>query len=254
MTFCLSIGLSKRISVLTALAIILLSPLSFARTVSGVTVNWAPHYGVEMPDGGALTQITKAAFERAGHSAEIEFIAWNRALKNVEEGKNDFVMGAYYNEERAAKYHISDPVYYLDFGLVALDNLGFSEMDGLRSIEPFTIGINLGYANTEEFDAADYLTKEVAPAPNLNIRKLYRNRVDMVIGAFDVVRYEAQKEKVDTGRLVFIQPPLQRNALYLLISRAVPDGEQIVKDFNAGLAELIADGTLDQLLAQYLGR
>jgi polar amino acid transport system substrate-binding protein len=225
-----------------------------ARELTGVTVEWAPHYGSVMPDGGAMTQITKAAFQRTGHSAEISFIAWNRALKNVEEGKDDFVMGAYSNEERARTYFVSEPVYYLDFGLVALDSLGFAEMDGLRSIEPYTIGVNLGYANTEEFDAADYLAKEVAPSPKLNIRKLYRDRIDMVIGAFDVVRFEARKENMNTSRLVFIQPPLQRNALYLLVSRNIPDGEQIVNDFNAGLAQITADGTLDDLLRNYLGR
>ena len=76
----------------------------------------------------------------------------------------------------------------------------------------------------------------------------------MVIGAFDVVRFEAQKEKMDTNQMVFIQPPLQRNALYLLVSRAIPDGQQLVDDFNKGLAEIAADGTLDNLLAEYLGR
>ncbi len=230
-----------------------INPLS-ARDLTGVTVEWAPHYGSALEDGGALTVITKEAFNRTGHNAEINYIPWSRAMKNVEEGKDDFVMGAYINDERIATYHMSDPVYYLDFGLVALDTLGFDRMDGLRSLEPYIIGTNLGYANTPEFDAADYLTKDVAFSPKLNIRKLYRNRIDMVIGAFDVVRYEAQQENKYVNRLVFVQPPLQRNALYLMVSRAVPDGEQIVADFNRGLAEMADDGTIDDLLRKYLGR
>lgn len=250
----MKIRISPILTGIVTLVVLLGSPTAFSRTVTGVTVSWAPHYGPDMPDDGALTQITKAAFERTGHNANLEFIAWNRALKNVEEGKSDFVMGAYYNEERATTFYVSDPIYYLDFGLVALKSLGVSEIDGLESVAPYTIGINLGYANTEEFDAADYLTKEVAPSPKLNLRKLYRNRIDMMIGAFDVIRFEAQKEQMNTNRMVFIQPPLQRNALYLLISRAIPDGQQIVNDFNKGLAEIVADGTLDNLLVEYLGR
>ena len=163
-------------------------------------------------------------------------------------------MGAYYNEERATKFHVTEPIYYLNFGLVALDSLGFDTMDGLESLEPYTIGTNLGYANTKEFDEADFLNKEVAPSPTLNIRKLFRNRVDMVIGAFDVVRYQALKENMDTNRMVFVQPPLQRNALYLLISRSVPDGDQLTEDFNRGLAEMQQDGTLDEILRKHLGR
>ena len=240
------------------LLFILLSTIIFtsanARDVTGVTVSWAPHYGTELENQGALSVITREAFKRGGHTTNIDFIAWNRAVKNVEEGKNDFVMGAYYNEERATKFHITEPIYYLNFGFVALDSLNFDTMDGLQSLQPYTIGINLGYANTKEFDEADFLTKEVAPSPKLNIRKLFRNRIDMVIGAFDVVRFEAQKENMNTSRMVFVQPPLQRNALYLLISRSVPDGEQLTEDFNRGLALMQQDGTLDDILRQYLGR
>lgn len=243
---------------LIALAVTLVafstSQLLYARDLTGVTVEWAPHYGTAMPDGGALTAITKAAFERAGHNAEVNFIAWNRALKNVEDGKDDFVMGAYYNEERAATYYVSDMVYEIEFGMIALDTLGVERMDGLRSLEPFTIGVVLGYANTEEFDAADFLNKEAAPSMKLNIRKLYRDRLDMIIGAFDVVRFDAQQESMNTSRLRYIQPPLQSNGLYLLVSRAIPDGAQVVADFNRGLAEIKADGTLDELLRKYLGR
>ena len=225
-----------------------------ARDLTGVTVEWAPHYGTAMPDGGAMTVITKAAFERGGHNADVSFIAWNRALKNVEEGKDDFVMGAYYNEERAKTYFVSDPVYEIEFGMIALDSLGVETMDGLRSLEPYTIGVVLGYANTEEFDAADYLNKETARSMQLNIRKLYRDRLDMIIGAFDVVRFEAEQENMNTSRMRFLQPALTRNKLYLLVSRNIPDGEQIVNDFNRGLAEIREDGTLDELLRQYLGR
>ena len=117
------------------IAIILLTGLSVpasARDLTGVTVEWAPHYGSELDQGGALTVITKEAFRRTGHSAELNYIAWNRALKNVEEGKNDFVMGAYINPEREKTYIMSEPIYYLDFGLVALDTLGFARMNGLR--------------------------------------------------------------------------------------------------------------------------
>ena len=248
-------NLRNKISVLlSALALVAIQTPVLARDLSGVTVEWAPHYGSELSDGGALTVITKEAFKRAGHNANLSYIAWNRALKNVQEGKDDFVMGAYYNEERAATYLMSDPVYYLDMGLVALDSLGVNEIDGLKSLEPYTIGINLGYANTEEFDAADYLKKEAAPSPKHNIRKLYRNRVDMIIGAWDVVRFEAQKEQKNVDQMVFVEPPLQRNALYLMISRNIGDGPQILQDFNRGLAEMQSDGTLDKILSQYLGR
>lgn len=227
---------------------------SSARSLTGESVDWEPHYGEALEDGGPLTIITRLAFERGGHDAQFAFTAWNRAIKNVLEGKSDFVWGAYYNEERAKDYHMSDPVYYTDTGVIALNSLKFKTMDGLESLKPYTIGINLGYANTEEFDAADFLTKEIASKPILNIRKLYRKRVDMIFGSIDVVRHQAEKNNFPVSELVFIQPPMKSNALHLLISRNIADGAEILADFNRGLAEILADGTLDQVLRDHLGR
>ena len=224
------------------------------REITGVTVNWAPHYGSEVEDGGALTVITKEAFRRAGHDADINFIAWNRALKNVEAGQDDFVMGAYYNSERAAIYWMSDPIYSIDMGLVALKDLGFNRMDTLQDLTDYKIGVSLGYANTPEFDAADYLDKEPAPSPKLNMRKLFRGRVDLVAGAFDILRYEATAESLPTSQLEFVDPPLQSNNLHLMISRAVPDGEELLTGFNTALAEMKQDGTLSNILREYLNR
>ena len=34
-----------------------------ARDVTGVTVSWAPHYGTELENEGALSVITKEAFQ-----------------------------------------------------------------------------------------------------------------------------------------------------------------------------------------------
>ena len=239
---------------LSAISLLACSSVSVARNITGVTVEWAPHYGSSMPDGGALTVIVKEAFRRTGHNAQIDFIPWSRALKNVKEGQSDFVMGAYFNEERAKTYVVSDPIYSIDLGLVALDSLGLSYIHTLRSIAPYRIGVSRGFANTEEFDQADYIQRDVAKSPKLNLRKLFRNRVDMIVGAFDIFRHQAKLENLDSSRLVFVQPPLQSNSLYLLGSRKVPDGEQLIADFNQGLAQMIEDGTMKKYLKKYLNR
>ena len=237
-----------------AIGLLTFSSVSLARNITGVTVEWAPHYGSTMPDGGAVTVIVKEAFRRTGHNAQIEFIPWSRALKNVKEGKNDFVMGAYYNDERAQTYFVSNPIYSIDLGLIALDSLGVSTINNLRELSSYTIGVSRGFANTEEFDQADYIQRDVAKSPKLNLRKLFRNRIDMTVGAFDIFRHQAKLEKLDVNRIIFVQPPLQSNALHLLGSRNVADGEQLIADFNQGLAQMIEDGTMKAYLKKYLNR
>ena len=149
---------------------------------------------------------------------------------------------------------MSEPVYAVELGLVALDTLGIERIDSLRSLTPYTIGISRGFANTEEFDNADYLSKEIASSPKLNLRKLFRNRIDLTVGAFDSLRYQTRLEQLNGDRLVFIQPPLQSHGLYIMASRRIPDGRQVIDDFNTGLASMRADGSLQTILRQYLNR
>ena len=60
---------------------IALPTISQARQITMVTVDWAPHYGKDLPENGLTTALVKAAFKTGGHDANIEFIPWPRALK-----------------------------------------------------------------------------------------------------------------------------------------------------------------------------
>jgi len=222
-----------------------------ARSVSMVTIDWAPHYGVDLPENGLMTALTTAAFKAGGHDASIEFIPWPRALKEVEEGKFDIVMGAYNNAERQKIYHMSNAVYHLDTGLIARPGLNKNSYESMRELSPFKIGVSRGYANSPEFDAAEYLDKHPATGPTLNIRKLFRGRLDMMVASFDLFRYEAKKEGFCIGDVEFVHPPLARNGLYIMGSRAVGDGEQIIADFNRGLAAIRENGTFDSIVNRF---
>ncbi len=227
------------------------SPVAMAREVTMLTLNWAPHYGEELPEQGLTTALVKAAFEAGGHDAGIQFVPWSRALKEVEEGKADVVMGAYYNDERTEKYIYSDVIYHLNVGLIARPGLGKTRYESLRELRDFSIGVSRGFANSEEFDAAQYLNKDVASTPVLNIRKLYRGRIDMAVMNFDLFRYEAKKAGHCISSVNFMDPPLQEHGLYVMASRNIADGEKLMQDFNAGLAALHDSGEFDRILNRF---
>ncbi|MEM7291981.1 MAG: transporter substrate-binding domain-containing protein [Pseudomonadota bacterium] len=227
------------------------SPGSYARDVSMVTVDWQPYYGSGLLDDGVITDVVREAFRRGGHNASVEYIPWTRALKTVEAGEHDIVMGAYYNDERAKTYHMSDPFYSVLLGLVSRRDLGITRYNTLEDLRPYRIGVSRGYANSEEFDAADYLNKDIAKGPTINLQKLLRKRIDMLVAAFGIFRYELNQSGGDVSEFTFIEPPLAENSLYIMASRAIPDGAQIIADFNRGLREIQADGTYDKLLAKH---
>ena len=227
------------------------SGLSHAREVTMLTLNWAPHYGEDLPEQGLTTALVKAAFRAGGHNAEVQFVPWSRALKEVEEGKADVVMGAYYNEERTTRYIYSDVIYHLNIGLIARPGLDKTSYESLRELAGYSIGVSRGFANSEEFDAAQYLNKEVASTPLLNIRKLFRGRIDMAVMNFDLFRYEVRKEGYCLGNVSFVEPPLSTEGLYVMASRNIADGDALMQDFNRGLQIIRQSGEFDRIVNRF---
>ena len=241
----------KLFGIALMVALLTMSAELRARDISMLTVEWAPHYGSELPEKGLTTAIVKAAFRAEGHNSDVDFIPWARALKEVEQGKSDIVMGAYHNKEREQSYIFSDAIYFLELGLIARPGLGVSNYQSLRDLASYRIGISRGFANSEEFDAADYLDKQVATYPNLNIRKLFRGRIDMAVMNFDLFRYEAKKEGFCISDVAFMEPPLETQGLHLMASRQIADGREIIQDFNRGLDKIRKNGEFDRILARF---
>ena len=232
---------------------LIFSNVAIARDISIVTVEWEPHFGPNLPQKGKMSALTAAAFKAAGHNPTISFIPWPRAMKEVLEGKSDIVMGAYFSEERAEVYNYSNVVFHIDTGLIVRPGLDVGEktFDAMRELLPYKIGIVRGYANTEEFDAAEYLDKHIASTPNLNIRKLFRGRIDMMVGSFDIFRFNAKKEGFCISDATFVYPPMQRHGLHLLGSKRIPDGDQIIADFNRGLEIIRSNGVFDGIVTRF---
>ncbi len=223
-----------------------------ARDIKMTTVDWPPYYGAEMEDNGVITVIVKAAFEKVGHNASIKFMPWKRALKETKEGIYDVAMGGYHTEERAKTYLFSDPFYDIDVGFVALKTAGITNYSKLEDLKKYKIGISRGWANSKEFDEADFLNKEEATNQIINIRKLFKKRIDMLTIAFGIFRYEVSKMKEHSvDDVAFVQPPLSKNSLYLLVSRAKSDHAKIAEDFNKGLKTIKEDGSYDKILKKY---
>ena len=239
-------------ALLISLVIIAASPTGLmARNISMLTVEWAPHYGSSLPENGLTTALVKAAFKAGGHSSEVNFVPWTRALKDVKQGNADVVMGAYHNKKREIDYYFSDPIYFLDTGLISRPGLNKNSYSSLRDLSPYSIGVSRGWANSEEFDAADYLNKEVASNPVLNIRKLFRGRIDMVVMNFDLFRYEAKKEGFCIADIEFMDPPLETHGLYIMASRKISDYQAVIDDFNRGLDEIRKNGSFQRIVDRF---
>lgn len=221
------------------------------REITTATLNWAPYYGEDLERQGFFTAITNAAFERAGYEVENEFMPWPRAMKDTEEGHRDVLQGAYYSEERAEDYYVSDVVYQAQIGLVAREDVDIRSFDDMRDLEGYTIAVGRDFEHNEEFDSAEFLDKqENDNHPQLAVRQLFAERVDVVAGSIPAILHEIEQQDYSVDDIVVLSPPLVENPLHNMVSRDHPRGEELIEDFNDGLAAIRDDGTYDQILTE----
>ncbi len=106
-----------------------------------------------------------------------------------------------------------------------------------------------GASISKEFDSADYLHKEKVSSPDLNIRKLLKRRVDLIVEQKKVILNFLQTRFPDkTDSLVALDPPLKISKYYNAFSKNYPDYKQRVKDFNTGLQTIKKDGTYQKVI------
>jgi len=207
----------------------------------------------EHKEGGYLEAITGEAFKRAGYETEVNYMPWKRALKMVMDGAGEALMAAYHTEERAEKMAYTESIGQTEivfFKKKESDiDIRYSKLEDLKS---YRIGMIRGAAVSKEFDSADYLHKEEESSPVLNIRKLLKGRINLIVEQRKVILSCLRNQFPDNAdSLVALEPPLKISEYYNAFSKNYPDYEQKVKDFNTGLQMIRIDGTYQKIIDKY---
>ncbi len=214
---------------------------------------WLPYSGQFLPKYGIAPEIITEAFSRVGYKVEYNFMAWTLALDEVKKGSFDAIGTAYFTKEREKIYQFSDP--YMDSPIVFFkrkdSRVGWN--GNIEDLKDYKIGVIKGYANSPEFDKADFLRKAVSRTEVLLLKKLLYKQADMIAMDQFVGIYNINEKLVgyDKYKLEPIQPPLIVNKLYLMFSRKVPGFMQKSMDFNTGLSKIRKDGTLNSILVRH---
>jgi ABC-type amino acid transport substrate-binding protein len=269
----------------TYIAVILLSLMlgvqgaAAQKQVKLLSLTWEPYAGPDMPKQGISAAIVSMAFEKAGYTVQIEFHNWDQSLELAKQGQADGLFPTYHTEEREAHFIYSEPFGKSYLGLCKMRPVhsfspGGIEYDkkkryrreliqyqtdpridqtqALRDLKQYKFGVGRGYANTPEFDAADFLTKIEAANDEENILQLLQGEVDLiVIDKYVAKNIIAKKFPWRTGDVEFMEPPLSVRDLFLTVSKKADDAKAKVKEFNAGLKILQEEGIINRLLRVY---
>lgn len=197
----------------------------------------------------AVTAILKVS----GQTPDITLLPWLRCLKGVEIGTTLWmVLDATYSEERATKYHISEPFYVIHSALY-YDTKKFPTPPKLHTAEDLSkytyCGIHGYNYSMYKIPAARIATAKTETA---RFSMLRAGHCDFVLADVEPLLAFVKNGEVDLNGLDKIAVPEFKNKSYVvLITKGNSNGERVLKDFNEGLKKVKADRTLKALRATH---
>lgn len=221
------------------------------KSISLVTEPWEPYIGMELKNGGYVTEIVTTAFQRMGYDCFVDYTSWERSIREAKAGHYDGLLGAYHTEERAKYFKFPNPIVQSRVALFALKDREI-RFKKLEELSPYKIGVIASYSYTEEFDNATYLNKLSSYSTRINIKQLLTGRIDLLIGSEEVVYMSLKKhfpKEINSLKPLKINDDIR--AIYLLISKKADNADQLVHDFNQGLEIIIKDGTFDAIIKKH---
>lgn len=220
-------------------------------TIRLATLTWPPYMGENLQAEGYAAELIRTAFARSGYQVQFFYMPWERAVTTVTEGSYDGLCPVYYTKKRAGDFSLSRefPAGPLMLFKRKGTQIAFNRIADLK---PYKIAVVRGYANTNEFDEAEYLQKSFTNNDQTGYRRLLFGTVDLWLAD----KFVAQATMSDhlperAGEVDFVKKPLGIKNLHVAFSRMKPDHKDLTQAFDNGLNQILTDGTLPKILARH---
>ncbi|POZ63105.1 substrate-binding periplasmic protein [Chromobacterium alticapitis] len=215
------------------------------------TGEYAPWCGEQLPEFGFVSRVVKEAFSREGVQVRFRFMPWARALEALRNGDVQASSFWFDDPAKAKEFLYSASISEHRELLFRRKDLAMPRWRKLRDLSNLRFGATRSYTYTAEFRQLmqqGALSVEEANDDKTNLLKLLAGRIELFPideftgwqllashafppGARDLITTEEKAFSIHYGHLL-----MQRS----------PRNEQLMTQFNAGLAKLRADGTLDR--------
>lgn len=245
--------MKKLLALVLTLAMTLTAAMACAETLTMVTNASFPPY--EFVDGdqvvGIDAEIAAAVCAKMGYDLEIVDMEFDSLISAVQSGKADFSMaGMTVTEERQQMVAFSDSYATGIQVVIVKEGSAITSVDDLFADgASHKVGVQLSTTGdiyvTGDIEDAGLGTVERYPNGNEAIMALASGKIDCV-----VIDNEPAKAYVAANEGLKI---LDSN--YVLEDYAAcfaKDNTELVESFNAALAELTADGTIQAIIEKYI--
>ncbi len=246
--------------------------LCIAVCVSGVDVRaetgvlpvgateWPP-FQFTASDGkvvGADTELVEEVIRRMGYTPRTSIEPWTRTELRGRQGQLAGVFSVFKNPERERYFIYSDPINTSRtvFFKRAGNDLNYTVMGELAALR---IATSAGYAYPEEFTAAvnaktfRTIIQSYGARPEYdNLKMVVRDIADLAICEISVCQYLIATYPVELTGLDYTPRTIGTlEPLYFAISRKWPGAQELIREFNAALAKVVASGYRRALLEKY---
>jgi len=225
-------------------------------TLKLVTSDYPPfEYTENGVPRGLSVEIIQTVFHRMGQPIEIKEYPWKRSLYMIQTGAADAAFSTNRTSERET-YGVF-PKESLLSGTISFFTLTDSTIrytGNLDSLSSYRVGTDRGSSYGDMFDEAVRSRKLniiESDVPDISLRALITKRVDLYL-VDDYVAWHLARKNGVTNRIKRLAPPFAPAVpAYLMFTRK-KDHSKVMARFDATLAELKRNGTIDKLIKKYI--
>lgn len=232
-------------------ALFCLPEISFADKIVVYSGVYPPY---QINDNGKLTgvntEIVRAIFRDSGIPFEIRYVPWARAQQIV--GDDSVENTAIYclgrNEQREQKYKWVGVYFYQKISFLTLKNSGV-RINGLEDVKKYVIGLVRRDIMTDQLTSQGYIGKhEIVHDDILNIRKLFKKRVQTVVTSLPAARYIAKENGLDPNQIES-QYDVATVDFNLALSKKTSD--EIWSKLQTSLKSLLENGAIQRIIESW---
>ena len=210
--------------------------------------NYPPYNYIEngFPTG-LDTEIVQHVMNKIGKKIIIRTANWSNVYKNLLESKVDLAWQFIGSEERKKLFFLVGPIRYgLDVILVRKSS-NVSNWTSLNDFSGLKAGVIKGYKYHHEFDTANNFKKKEFPNVQSQLEALISNKVDFIIGDFNVMKYIIKKNNY-YEKVKFLPTSIKKIPRFIAFSNK--DKEKSIL-FEHYLQEFLSSQEYSDLLDKY---
>lgn len=221
------------------------------KVITAVYTEWFPYTYIK--DGnpkGFEIDIFKAVMEKIGYKVNFIAYPWKRCLLSLNSGEADALVSMLKTPER------EDSFYFPGENISVSKTVFFASSDSdfvyggtLESLKGKTVGVVDGFSYGDDFDKADYFSREMAVNTEILIMKLIHKRSDLAAENMTVVKATARNMGFD-GKIKFFEPPIHSRKLYAVFSKKNAR-QDLCLEFSKALSEFKKSDSYLKILEEY---